>query len=169
MWLSASLLPRHYVLSKVTIASENTSAWLGLTPYRWHGCAHLCINGIDIPCWSFVTDRTRVSRGHQGHQISDLSPHHEVLDRLNRLHCRRSRAGRCLCTMRWPGMGRRDDMCVWIHLHVLQPVLLPVSPRQRGHDAVNFHRPAQLDLSVPAERDDLDGSLCDRLQIPGRG
>lgn len=46
MWVSASLLPRSYVSSNITIASENASAWLALTPYpgarmsppmyKWH-------------------------------------------------------------------------------------------------------------------------------------
>lgn len=66
-------------------------------------------------------------------------------------------------------MDRHDDMRVWIHLHLLQPVLLPVSSRQRGYYAVNFNHQAQLDLSVPAELDDIECSLCDGLQVPRSG
>lgn len=65
--------------------------------------------------------------------------------------------------MRRPGMVRRNNMCVRIHVHILQPVLLPVSSGLRSYYAVNFNRPAQLDFSVPAERDVIEGSLCDGL------
>lgn len=167
MWVSASLLPRCCVLSKITIASENASAWLRLTPYLGHGCACHCINGIGFPRRSFWIDRPCVTLGPP--RIADSLPHHEVLDRLSCLHCRRSCAGRCLRTMRWPGMERRDDLCLWIHVHVLQPVLLPVSSGQRGDYAVDFDHQAQLDICVPAKRDDVERSLCDRLQVPWRG
>lgn len=69
--------------------------------------------------------------------------------------------------MRWPGMDWRDDMCVWIHMHGLEPVLLPVSSGQRVNYAVNFDCQAELDLS--AERNDIERSLCDGLQVPWRG
>lgn len=66
-------------------------------------------------------------------------------------------------------MDWRDNMCVRIHMHVLQPVLLPVSSWQRSNYAVNF-RPAQHDFSIPAERDDLEGTCCyGRLEVPWRG
>lgn len=66
-------------------------------------------------------------------------------------------------------MDRRDDMRVWIHMHLLQPVLLPVSSRLCGYYVVNFNHQAQLDLSVPAELDDIERSLCDGLQVPWSG
>lgn len=66
-------------------------------------------------------------------------------------------------------MDRHDDMCVWIHVHLLQSVLLAVSSGLCGYYAVNLNHQAQLDLGVPAERDDIEGSLCDGLQVPWSG
>lgn len=60
-------------------------------------------------------------------------------------------------------MERRDNMRVWVHMHVLQPVLLPVSSGQRSDYAVNLHH------SVPAERDVFESPIGDRwLEVPWR-
>jgi len=72
MWASASLLPPSYVLSKITIALENASAWLGLTPYRWHGCFHPCYKWHWHPAFKILADAPCVNRGLQGLRILAL-------------------------------------------------------------------------------------------------